>query len=88
MNGYPPPTYAMRNAKVTILENSKGEITVLYKNQPLAFVLSSQQAEQAKVVAAKSVDFELLNASKAYKPAANHPWRLPISTRTPTKVAS
>lgn len=80
------PTYAMRNAKVTILENSKGEITVLYKNQPLAFVLSSRQAEQAKVVAAKSVDFELLNASKAHKPAANHPWRSSLSTRTPTKA--
>jgi len=81
------PTYAMRNAKVIVLENSKGEITVLYKNQPLAFVLSAQQAEQAKVVAAKSVDFELLNASKAHKPAPNHPWRSPISTRNPTKAA-
>ncbi|WP_054522023.1 hypothetical protein [Thermanaerothrix daxensis] len=77
------PTHAMRKAKVTVLENSKGEITVLYKNQPLAFVLCSQQADQARVVAAESIDFELLNASKAHKPAPDHPWRFPLYLLNP-----
>lgn len=79
------PAYALRKAKVTVLENSAGQITVLYKNQPLAFEVFCQQEKQAKVVPAKSIDFELLNASKAHTPAPNHPWRSSISTRTPTK---
>ncbi len=28
------PSYAMRNAPVTVLENAKGQVTVLYKNHP------------------------------------------------------
>lgn len=80
------PAYALRKAKVMILENSAGQITVLYKNQPLAFEVFCQQQKQAEVVPAKSIDFELLNASKAHTPAPNHPWRSPISTRTPTKA--
>lgn len=80
------PNYAMRNAKVTVLENSKGGITVLYKRKPLVFEVFSLQQKQAKVVPSKSINFELLNASKAHKPASNHPWRLPLSTRKPTKA--
>lgn len=80
------PSYAMRKAKVVVLESSTGEITVLYKNQPLAFEVFYQQQKQAEVVPAKSIDFELLNASKAHKPAPNHPWRSPLSTKTPTKA--
>lgn len=80
------PSYALRKAKVTVLESSKGEITVLYKNQPLPFEIFCQQQKQAEVVPAKSIDFELLNASKAHKPAPNHPWRSRISTRTPTEA--
>ena len=79
------PAYALRKAKATVLENSAGQITVLYKNQPLAFEVFCQQPKQAKVVPPKSIDFELLNASKAHTPAPNHPWRSAISTRTPTK---
>ena len=82
------PTYAMRNARVIVLENPKGEITVLYKNKPLTFEVFCQQQQQAKVVPSKSIDFELLNASKAHKPAPNHPWRSPLSTRNPTKAVS
>jgi hypothetical protein len=33
------PAYALRNAQVTVCENPKREITILYKNQPLEFSL-------------------------------------------------
>jgi transposase len=71
------PAYAMKNALVTVLESPHGEITILYKNQPLAFEVYHRQEKQAEVVPAKSIDFELRNASKAHKPAFDHPWRKP-----------
>jgi hypothetical protein len=69
------PAYTMRKAEVSVLENSKSEITVLYKNQSIPFEVYYQQDKQAVVVPSKSVDFELRNASKAHTPAPDHPWR-------------
>jgi len=74
------PAYAMKNAQVTVLESPKGEITILYKNQSLAFEIYHQQEKQAKVVPAKSIDFELRNAANAHTPAADHPWRNGFAT--------
>ena len=74
------PAYAMKNAVVTVLESPQGEITILYKNQPLAFEVYHQQEKQAIVVPAKSIDFELRNAAKAHAPAADHPWRKGFAT--------
>ena len=69
------PSYAMRKAQVTVLENAQGQVTVLYKNHPIPFEVYYQQAKQSEVVSAKSVDFELRNAACAHKPAPDHPWR-------------
>jgi len=69
------PTYALRNALVTVLEMPNHEIIVLYKNQPIHFDIYIQQQKQAEVVSSKSIDHALLNSSKPYKPAPDHPWR-------------
>jgi transposase len=69
------PTYALRNATVLVLENANHEIIVLYNNVPVNFDVYIQQQKQAEVVPSKSIDFALLNASKAHKPAPDHPWR-------------
>lgn len=69
------PTYALRNATVTVLENSNHEIIVLYKNHPIQFDVYIQQQKQAEVVPSKSIDFALRNASNTRKPAPDHPWR-------------
>ena len=74
------PAYAMKNALVTVLENPKGVITILYKNQPLAFEVYHRQEKQANVVPAKSIDFELRNAAYAHPPAKDHPWRKGFAT--------
>jgi transposase len=76
------PTYAMRKAVVTISENAKGEVSILYKGKPLSFVIFHQQVHQAEVVPAKSIDFELRNRSKAHKPAPDHPWRRSLILHT------
>ena len=69
------PTYAMRNAAVTISENAKGNVSILYKGKLLPFEIFHQQVHQAEVVPAKSIEFELRNQRKAHKPAPDHPWR-------------
>lgn len=66
------PGYALRNAKVTVCENAKGEVTILYKNKPLSYTIYHKSPRQAEVVDTKSLDDQI----KIPKPpAANHPWR-------------
>jgi hypothetical protein len=67
------PTYAMRNAEVTVFENSKGEVTILYKNKPIPFEVYYQQEKQAEVVPSKSIDYEQRESKKSRKPAPDHP---------------
>jgi transposase len=66
------PTYALRNAQVTVCENPQGEITILYKNQPLDFRIFQPPPRQAEVVTSKTLDQQLQHPKP---PAANHPWR-------------
>ncbi|MGZ9234816.1 MAG: ISNCY family transposase [Anaerolineales bacterium] len=66
------PTYALHKAQVLLCENAKGEVTILYKNQPLAYTTFKKLARQSEIV-----DTKHLNRAVALPtpPAANHPWR-------------
>lgn len=66
------PTYALHKAPVTICENEKGEVTILYQNQPLSYTTYKKLAPQAQ-----TVDTKQLNRAvpPPQPPAANHPWR-------------
>jgi transposase len=66
------PTYALQNAQVMICENAKGEVTILYKNKPLAYTTYKKLALQSEIV-----DTKHLNRAVPLPkpPAANHPWR-------------
>ncbi len=66
------PGYALRNTKVTICQDAKGEVTILYKNKPLAFTIYQKPLRQAEIADTKTLD-HLLNSPKP--PASNHPWR-------------
>ena len=66
------PSYAMRRATVTVCENEKGEIEILYKGRSLPYSIFHKQERQAEVVSSKSLDVAL---KKIWKPPANHPWR-------------
>jgi hypothetical protein len=66
------PTYALRNAQVTVCENPQGEIIILYKKQPLPYCLFQPPPRQAQVVTSKTLDQHL---QQPKPPAANHPWR-------------
>jgi transposase len=66
------PDYALRKAQVTVCENAKGEVTILYKNQPLAYTIYHKPTRQAEVVDTKTLDHQIKSPKP---PAPNHPWR-------------
>jgi transposase len=66
------PDYTLRHAQVTVCENALGEVTILYKNQPLAYTIFRQPVRQAEVADTKTLDHLIRSAQP---PSANHPWR-------------
>lgn len=68
------PSYALRNARVTICVNAQQQVTILYKGNPLPYEIYHQQAKQAQVVMAKGVK-AALKVRPCAKPAPDHPWR-------------
>jgi len=81
------PSYALRNAQVTVCEDAAGQITILYKTKPLEFTIFHKQAHLAEIVDPKEVDRALQNQYLARIPAPDHPWRKFVISnhkRTPT----
>jgi transposase len=66
------PDYTLRNAQVMVCENAKGAVTILYKNQPLAYTIFHKPTRQAEIVDTKTLDHHL---SIPKPPAQDHPWR-------------
>jgi transposase len=70
------PSYALRNAQVTVCVNAQEEITILYNGKSLPYTLYHPQAQQADIVPAKLLDQALQKKSRLpTKPAPDHPWR-------------
>jgi transposase len=66
------PGYALRKAQVTVCENAKGAVTILYNHQPLPFTLYHKPVRQAEVADTKTLNRKI----KAPKPPSqDHPWR-------------
>ena len=82
------PDYALRNAKVTVCENAKREVTILYKDKPLPYTVYHKAPRQAEVADTKTLDHQI---KSTWKPPTDHPWRRygkhlddkPISEATP-----
>jgi transposase len=80
------PDYTLRNAQVTVCENAKGEITILYNSMPLAFSIFQKPIRQAEVVDTKTLDLQVKTPKP---PAPDHPWRQygqPISNQSIQQV--
>lgn len=67
------PSYALRNARVTIVESPNGTVKILYKGKILNYSIYVEQEKQAVIVPAKNINHYL--DSKPKIPAKNHPWR-------------
>jgi hypothetical protein len=74
------PTYALRNAQVTVCVNVQEEITILYNGKALPYTLYHQQAKQAEIVSTKQLDQVLQPKRLPTKPALDHPWRKGFAT--------
>jgi transposase len=74
------PSYAMRNAPVTLSLDAHDHITVLYKGKPLEYTIFHKQPKQSEVVQTKHIDRALINQSRAHKPDPNHPWKKGFAT--------
>lgn len=57
-----------------ICQDSQGKVAILYKDNPLDYIVFHKRTRQSGVVTSKQVDHLALNQSKAHKPALNHPW--------------
>ena len=68
------PSYALRNASVTVCVNAQQQVTILYKGKSLPYKIYHQQSKQSEVVMAKDVEAALKKCSHI-KPAPDHPWR-------------
>jgi transposase len=80
------PSYALRNAQVTVCVNANEDISILYNGKSLPFTIFNQQARQAEIVPAKLLDQALHKTRVPAIPAPDHPWRkgftTPLSKRT------
>ena len=68
------PSYALRNASVTVCVNMQEQITILYKGKAMPYTIYHQQAKQAQVVFSKDLGAALKERTPT-KPAPDHPWR-------------
>ena len=75
------PAYALRKAPVTICQDVQGKVTILYKGAELAYTIFQKQERQSEVVTAKQIDHALVKQRKAFHPAPDHPWRIPLSAK-------
>jgi transposase len=74
------PSYALRNALVTVCVNPQEQITILYNGKSLPYTIFNQQAHQAEVVSAKQLALALKEKRLPSKPAPDHPWRTGFAT--------
>jgi hypothetical protein len=74
------PSYALRNAQVTVCVNAQENITILYNGKSLPFTIYHQQPKQADIVPAKLLDLALQKPHLPTKPAPDHPWRQGFAT--------
>lgn len=67
------PTYALRNAQVTVCKNPQGDVSILYNGKSLAYSVFHKQPRQAEIVQSKHINARV--DKQSLRPAANHPWR-------------
>jgi len=72
------PSYALRKAKVLILENRQREVTVEYNGKKLDYTRYEERPYQVEVIPYKMLNSridELMTRHKKHKPSKHHPWR-------------
>jgi hypothetical protein len=81
------PTYALRNAQVTVCVNALDEISIWFNGKALAYTLYQPQSKQSPIVLAKDID-QTFKQRTPTKPAPDHPWRQGFTTPLSKKSRS
>ena len=71
------PTYALRQAVVTVCLDAQENLAILYKGKPLGYTVFHRQAKQSEIVDPKQLDAAV---RKPNIPAPDHPWRKGFAT--------
>jgi hypothetical protein len=72
-------SYALRKARIDVLENKYREVIVEYKKQKLSYSIYEERSSQAEEVHSKELNSKLDNLlKKKYKPTKRHPWKRPL----------
>jgi hypothetical protein len=75
---YPIKTPGIRRrlfqSSITVCESPSGEVTLLYKNNRLAYTTFDKKNQPASIVNSKGLE-ALPSPVKTHKPKADHPWR-------------
>ena len=74
------PSYALRNAQVTVCLNAQDQITILYNGKSLPYSIYKHQAQQAQIVSAKQLNQAFQAKPLPHTPAPKHPWRQGFAT--------
>lgn len=74
------PSYALRNAQVTVCVTAQEDITILYNGKSLPYSIYHPQAKQAEIVSSKQLDQAPLPKPLPHTPAPDHPWRKGFAT--------
>lgn len=67
--------HRMRYAKVTVCDDTKGQVTLLYKNRVLAYEVFDKKNKAATIVSSKEIYEKADGRSIGHKPKVDHPWR-------------
>lgn len=68
-----PSSYALRNAHVTVCEDARAAVLILYNSKELPFTIFHKQERLAEIVDSKSVDRVIPIPAQPHKPAPDHP---------------
>lgn len=66
--------YAMRKAKVEVMESMDGKVTIEYKGKHLKAVPYHEVQARAEIVSAKELS-DVFREKKRYRPNRSHPWK-------------
>ena len=72
----PGKGYRLRQAGVIVCEDSKGNITLLYKNQSLSYTVYDKNQHYSETVDSKVIAMKKILPKKKFTPSPNHPWNI------------
>lgn len=72
----PGKGYRLRQSGVIVCEDSKGNITLLYKNQSLSYTVYDKNQHYSETVDSKVIAMKKIRPKKKFTPSPNHPWNI------------